>query len=604
MEPEGRWFFKEIERGTPERNPRETEFFRISSPGEAGVREFIQNSLDARRNQDPVEIKIFLNSTRRENINNFLDNELKDHLSACSLIDGGKYPEDISYIVLEDFKTTGLDGPYDYDARDGNFYNFWWREGISEKGGKRAGRWGLGKITYHILSRIRTFWGLTIREDKKALLMGKAHLKTHTLNGRRYDYFGYFSRDGVIPVEDNSILEQFKKNFGVSRSDNETGLSVVIPLPVDEISFESIMRGVIQHYYYPILEGTLKVEVHDKVNNRQEELNKGNLIEKASGIDWSGTEWEGIDISKILEFIRDSLESQHIDLQIQEPADPQITRESFGEQIATIRKNFKHTLRFKVPVIIKKIDGTKSESSVEVLLKRFPEFRKPFEAYIRSGILISEVKMLGNRPVAGLLIAKDPAACEFLGDCETPAHTNWNERTEGFAEKYENAVRILRFIKKSMLQIVSILDEPPQERQVSFLKDIFSVPIGPEKRKEDEEESTQEPDIPDIKRELPKFNIGIIQGGFRVTLNPEITELSFPFQAKVKMAYDTRRGNPFSQYDKFDFDVASASIKIEARDCNVIERKDNILEVEITGRNFEIKVTGFDPKRDLVIDVK
>jgi len=606
MEPKGRWFFTEIAKGIPERNPRETEFFRISSPGEAGVREFIQNSLDARRNQNPVKIKISLNSIHGENINNFLDNELKDHLSACSLIDGGKYPEDISYIVLEDFNTTGLDGPYNPDAGDGNFYNFWWREGISEKRGQRAGRWGLGKITYHILSRIRTFWGLTIREDGKALLMGKALLKTHTLNGMRYHYFGYFSRDDFMPVEDNSILAQFKKNFGVSRSDNETGLSVVIPLPVDEISFESIMRGVIQHYYYPILEGTLKVEVQDNVNNRREELNKENLIVKASGIDWSGTEWEGIDIRKILEFIRDSLNSQLIGLQIQESANLQITRESFREQIDTIKENFlrEDTLRFKVPVIITKNDGTESASSVEVLLKRFPEFRKPFEAYIRSGILISEVKMLGNRPVAGLLIADDPAVCEFLGDCETPAHTNWNERTEGFAEKYENAVRILRFIKKSMLQIVSILDEPPRERQVDFLKDIFSVPIGPEERKEDEEESTQEPDIPVIKRELPKFNIGRIQGGFRVTLNPEITELSFPFQATVKMAYDTRRGNPFSQYDKFDFDVASASIMIEARDCNVIERKDNILEVEITGRNFEIKVTGFDPKRDLVIDVK
>ena len=257
------WFFKEIEKGIPERNPRETEFFRISSPGEAVVREFIQNSLDARRNQDPIKIKIFLNSIRRENTNNFLDNELKDHLNACSLIDEGEYPEDILYIVLEDFNTTGLDGPYNSDARDGNFYNFWWREGISEKSGQRAGRWGLGKITYHIVSRIRTFWGLTIREDGNALLMGKALLKTHTLSGRRYHYFGYFSRDDFMPVEDNSILSQFKNNFGVSRSNNETGLSVVIPLPDNEISFESIMKGVIQHYYYPLLAGTLKVEIHD-----------------------------------------------------------------------------------------------------------------------------------------------------------------------------------------------------------------------------------------------------------------------------------------------------------------------------------------------------
>jgi hypothetical protein len=600
------WFFKEIEKGIPERDPRETEFFRITSPGEAVVREFIQNSLDARTNQGMLKVKISFHSIRRERIGTFLDNTLKSHLNACDLIDSVEYPENMSCLVLEDFDTTGLDGPYEPDARSGNFYNFWWREGISEKRGRRAGRWGLGKTTFHIVSKIRTLWGLTVRNDGKILLMGKALLKTHSLNGRRYHYFGYFSRDDFMPVENNSILSQFKNNFGVSRKDNETGLSVVIPLPVNEISFDSIIKGVLQHYYYPVLASTLKVEIQDNINNKQEELNSENLIEKASGIDWSGTEWEGIDIRKILEFVRDSLNSQPIRLQIHDPTNPEISQESFGGQIDTIKENFLRgdSLRFEVPVTIRKTDGTEQESFVGVLLKRFPEFRKPFEAYIRSGILISEIKMLGNRPVMGLLIAEDPAVCEFLGDCETPAHTNWNERTEGFAEKYENAARVLRFIKRIILQITSILDEPPRERQKDFLKDIFSIPVGPEER-EEEEEITRPPVIPeDIERKPAKFNVDSIQSGFRVTLNPNRTDLSFPFQATVKMAYDTRRGNPFKAYDRFDFDVASAPITIETRDCNVIERRDNILKVEITGINFEIRVTGFDPKRDLVIDVK
>jgi len=601
------WFFKEIEKGIPERNPKETEFFRITSLGEAIVREFIQNSLDARRNQEPVKIKIFINSIRRENINNFIDNKLKDHLNACSLIDGEEYPENISYILLEDFNTTGLDGPYEPDAGDGNFYNFWWREGISEKSGQRAGRWGLGKTTYHIVSKIRTFWGFTIRKDGKILLMGKALLKTHSLNGRRYHYFGYFSRDEFMPVDDSSILSQFKNNFGIIRNNNETGLSIVIPLPVDEINFNSVIKGVIQHYYYPILEGTLKVEVHDNVANTREELNCENLIEKASNTNLSNTEWEGIDIRKILEFIKNSLYNQPIRLQIQKPKDPDITQESFGGQIITIKENFLKgdSLRFEVPItIIRKTDGTEQESFVSILLKRFPEFRKPFEAYIRSGILISEIEILGNRSVVGLFIAEDSVVCEFLGDCENPAHTKWIERTEGFAEKYVNAVKILRFIKKSMLQIISILDEPPLERQVDFLKDIFTVPVGPEER-EKEEESTRPPLIPkEIGRKPAKFNVDGIHSGFRVILNPERTDLSFPFQAILKTAYDTRRGNPFSQYNKFDFDVVGDSIKIETHNCYVIEKKNNILKVQITGGDFELRVTGFDPNRDLVIDIK
>jgi len=601
------WFFREIEKGIPERDPKETEFFKVTSPGEAVVREFIQNSLDAGKNKkEPVKIKISLDSIRRESINDFLDDTLKSHLNACGMIDNGEYPEDVSYIMLEDFNTTGLDGPYDPDTGKGNFYNFWWREGISEKSGQRAGRWGLGKTTYHIVSKIRTFWGLTIRDDRKILLMGKALLKTHSVNGKRYQYFGYFSGNDFMPVEDDSILSKFKENFRISRNNNETGLSVVIPLPVDEISFDSIMKGVIKHYYYPILKGTLKIEVQYNVNNRPEELNSENLIEKASNINWSDAEWKGIDIVKILQFIKDSPGTQSIRLQIQEPENPHITQESFGGQIETYKENFLKglPLRFEVPVTIIKADETKQESFINILLKRFPEFGEPFEAYIRSGILISEIKTLGNRPVAGILIAEDPVVCEFLGDCETPAHTNWNERTEGFTDKYKSASRILRFIKKSMLQIISILDEPPRAREVDFLKDIFSVPVGLGEE-EDNNKSTRPPIIPEhIERKPAKFNVDSVEGGFRVTLNPERTDLSFPFQATVKMAYDTRRGNPFSQYKKFDFDIASTSIKIVLQDCNVIERRDNILKVEITGGNFEIRVTGFDRKRDLVIDVK
>jgi hypothetical protein len=150
------WFFKEIEKGIPERDPRETEFFRITSPGEAVVREFIQNSLDASKNQGMLKVKISFHSLRREDTRTFFDDTLKSHLNACRLLDTGEYPENISCLVLEDFNTTGLDGDYKPDARGGNFYNFWWREGISEKSGQRAGRWGLGKTTFHIVSKIRT----------------------------------------------------------------------------------------------------------------------------------------------------------------------------------------------------------------------------------------------------------------------------------------------------------------------------------------------------------------------------------------------------------------------------------------------------------------
>lgn len=205
----GKWIFKKIERGFPEKNPRETEFFKITSPAEAVVREFVQNALDARKNQAPIKVKISLRNTERDSISSFLDDTLRKHLEACGYLKDWDCDESIPCLILEDFGTTGLDGQIDPDASRGNFYNFWWREGISEKKGQRGGRWGLGKITFHLVSKIRTFWGLTARNnEEKLLLMGKALIKNHKPKNERYFYFGCFTMGNFMPVEDNSIVSK------------------------------------------------------------------------------------------------------------------------------------------------------------------------------------------------------------------------------------------------------------------------------------------------------------------------------------------------------------------------------------------------------------
>ena len=601
------WKFRPIEPGTPERNPRETEFFRLRSPSEAVIREFIQNSLDARKSKELVTVKISIIDVKKQDIDDFLDTTLEKHLNACNIFSGSNFSEIVPCLVLEDFGTTGLDGAFTPDAREGNFYNFWWREGISQKTQRKAGRWGLGKITFHIVSKIRTFFGLTVRNDGKILLMGKTLLKTHTLNEKLYHYFGYFSENNFMPVENSSVVTLFNNKFGINRNSNETGLSLVIPFPVDEINFDSLLRGVVQHYFYPILSGSLRVEVHN--HGRKEDLNDNNLIEKVSTIDWSNTEWDGINVREVLTAAKNAGNLQPVDLKIHNVGNPTIDETSFDTtQLESIKDSFRsgNLHKFRVPVRIEKSDKKykMSNSSFIIILKRFSAPHKPFEAYIRSGILVSEIKMLGSRPVMGIFVAEDDVISEFLGDCETPAHTEWNERTEGFKEKYINAARVLRFIKKAMLQVVSILDEPPHERQVDFLKEIFYLPSDSDRRKK-EEKTTPPLVIPPIKRSPSIFNILTTQKGFSITLNPQIiSNISFPVNATVKMAYDTFRGDPFARYTKFDFDVKNNSIKIICKDCNIQSKNLNKLEIEVTGSNFKLEVTGFDPRRDLVVEIK
>jgi len=594
------WMFRKIEPGVPERNPREGEFFRLTEPDEAVVREFIQNALDA-RNDNMVSVRMYLGEAEYHRVSKYFDS-LYPHLRASGLefpSGGGR----VRFLTIEDYGTTGLDG--DIKRSDSNFYNFWWREGISAKGGRLGGRWGLGKTTFHLVSQIRTFWGLTVRsDDNRTLLMGKVLLKPHQIGSEVFNYAGYYCNNDWSPVEDEKLIENFKRDFNVSRN-SKLGLSVVVPFHVSEITREGMMRSIIRHYFYAILAGILEVKLGENGSD-SEILNRETLIDRIYSINWNGTDWRDINVGEVLGFVRSAIAAIKVsdltELNSDDPSAFEITENSFPD-IENLREKFRRgdVCHFRLPLKIKQAgpETTEMDTYISIHLQRLSTLHGPVEFYVRSGILITENKTLGNRPILALLVAEDEPVAKFLGDCETPAHTNWNERTEGFREKYENAVRLLRFIKKCMFKIVSLLDEPPQERQVEFLKDIFSVPIPEEEEGWDKRRPQRPPE--DIKREPPLFNITAISGGFRVSLNPQRQDVSFPFRIIVKMAYDTRRGNPFTQYEKFDFDVSRDPITMIENDCNILRKENNSIEIEVKGQNFELAVKGFHPDRDLVI---
>jgi len=597
------WKFRKLEPGEPERNPHETEFFRLTDPAEAVVREFIQNSLDARSTGEQILVCYTFSSAKKEALREYFDG-LKDHLQASNFpLTHFESSDTIPFLTVEDFGTTGLDGVTGEDGRRpeerSNFYNFWWCEGKSLKRGQEAGRWGLGKTTFHIVSRLRSFWGITVRQDdSQELLMGKALLKTHRLGNEVYSYYGYFSKDDK-PIRDREYIRQFKQKFAISRN-NEPGLSIIIPLPDEEIKVPSILKSAIIHYFHPIMKGSLVVKV--KQSGNEVSLNKDTMTQIAMSQDWQGTSWEGVDVGKILEFVRNSISTSNvIELSIQDEQSPEITIETFGNRIDELKNSFNSSnfLAFKVPLKIWVNNGERV-SYFEVNLQKHPQLRPPMEFYIRSGIrIIPGQTTIGNRPICGMLVAEDAPVAEFLGDAENPAHTEWNERTEGFRDKYQNAARMLRFIKKTMSRIISILDQPPQEQQKDFLKEIFFVP---ERLPEEDRDVTRRPDIRIIERRPSLFEITRVQGGFKASLRE--TNISLPLMAKIMVAYDVRKGNPFKQYEPADFDFGGNRITISSNGCTIRNRNRNTIECIITGTGFNLEVTGLDPNRDIVVDVK
>jgi hypothetical protein len=599
------WRFKTLSIGEPERDPHEVEFFNLTGIAEVVVREFIQNSLDAKCDDCSI-VRITFEKTSKEKAENFFEN-LENHLGASNFYSSELTKAEVPFLTIEDFGTSGLDGATGEGGErpegKNNFYNFWWYEGKSEKTGKERGRWGLGKTTFHVASKIRSFFGLTIRQDdNRKLLMGKALLKTHKINSDTFTYNGYFTDEGYNPYSDDNLLKQFADSFALLR-DGEPGLSLVIPFPHSEITPSEVLKSIMIHYFYPIMNESLEIML--RYDGKEEELNSRNFIEVASKQDWKGTSWENVGVKELLDFVHACEEkSVSIELKITNPKNPEITAESFQDQLDFLREKFNsgEIISLRVPVQIKEVNEKSIDTYFDVFIQKKKDNSPADEYYVRSGITITDIKMISGFPVRSLFIAEDEAIAKFLGDAETPAHTDWKERTEGFAEKYEHARRKLRFIKKGVSSILNYVYLPPKELKKDFLKDIFYVNVDPEIEKEEEEDTSGK-----VKEDIPKskprkYQLTKIDGGFRLTKSKN--EIEPPLKVRITCAYDTRKGNPFKNYELYDFDLGNSEFNFSSTGCTVAQRKDNKIELTIEEKEFDFEVTGFDKLRDVVIDIK
>ena len=605
------WNFRKLGEGEPERSPHEAEFFNVGDLdwSAAVVRESIQNSLDAKLPSSKTVLVRF--SLKSEPLSKFTEyySELIPHVKNCGFNFNPETKKEFKYLVIEDFGTIGLDGPITRtelkNQGKSNYYNFWWREGISLKEGRDAGRWGLGKTVFFISSELRSFWGYTIRNnDNRELLLGKALLKSHQFESSQYDYYAYFSVEENHPIESQDFIQEFKKRFDISRTD-EPGLSIIIPYPVEDISTNALIRAVIQHYFYPIIKGTLTVEVED--NSHSFTIDHQSIFELAKKQNWKETSWENHSVDSILFFIYNSVkaEDKYFFKLDNYEGPPKISEALFGNNLesAQTRFNENYLVPLHIPVKIEAIDGSSQESYFRVFIQKDEDLPRPEEFYIRSGILISEIKMVrGN--VRALLTAEDELVARFLGDSESPAHTDWKERTESFKQKYKLATFTLRFIRASMRDLIKILDIPPKGIDKDFLKEIFNIPneVGKTLGERPSDEL-----MPDSIVKEDTFIIQKINGGFKVSIN---TKDQFkPISAHLEVAYNTKRGNPFGKYDIWDFvlslnDRGVNYINPEITGGRITRILQNFMMFNIENPNFSLKMTGFDSNRELVISLK
>lgn len=205
------WSFSTISRQETRANSKLSSFF-DSDKGNAGdaeslIRESLQNALDAKidpSDNSPVVVKITIGQQAKSLVP-WMFESFDEHVNTVLHETNREYPapipEKFSFVLIEDFNTSGFDGTFNNEdeKNKGALVKFWWEEGISEKLKGGGGSHGVGKVTLSESSKSRVFFAHSIRaEDSDEVLFGYCRLGLHTQNEKTYREYARFGAREVI----------------------------------------------------------------------------------------------------------------------------------------------------------------------------------------------------------------------------------------------------------------------------------------------------------------------------------------------------------------------------------------------------------------------
>ena len=273
------WHFNKVNPRFKNREATQGEFFTNDTELRGFIREAIQNSLDAKRPRvkQPVRVRIFISGEKAALPADKAERYFSggwDHFHAdgCGLREAPGADEACRFIAYEDTGTTGLTGDvgqyHEIPGVRNPFYYFFRAEGQSNKTDGGRGRWGLGKFVFPRSSRIRSFFGVTVRhDDKKRVLVGQSILRSHHVGEKSFTPDGWFGKkpdrnEASLPVTDQRFINKFAADFRLKLA-YDPGLSLVVPYCDERWTASAVMEAIVQDYFYPILHNDLIVSITD-----------------------------------------------------------------------------------------------------------------------------------------------------------------------------------------------------------------------------------------------------------------------------------------------------------------------------------------------------
>ncbi|MDA7938544.1 hypothetical protein N9B71_05700 [Pirellulales bacterium] len=595
------------------------------------VREALQNIKDAHDGSaTPFKAVIRQHQPLDESMGSRWIGNLENHLNVMQK----SKPWPMSFITIEDFNTTGLEGDTKISSvavaqdsgKEENFYYFWRCQGYTGKKSDQGGSFGIGSSTYEDASEINTIFGLTVRRDEKTYLMGRASLEPHKLGEKVYRQTGYYGvfglldedPDFVMPVEESQKLSEFKKTFGLVRKD-ELGFSLVIPFPenhfIEDKTGENYAIAAIKFFTTPLIRGEMIVEVHGL---------KGTVILRdyssvVNFIDSSSTlkDEEKIQIHELVEHIK--YREDHKDSVIALSRDTgkkscqwsDIEFETAKFEAAKSDYNAGEQVAFEVPIGLRLPGETDiTESSFIVSMKKTSQQDMAQTIFERDGMQIvdqSNNRSAGVCTVVSVEKSKGKLS-QLLRASENPAHTKW-QRDSKKLRTYNGGKERLKFVAGAPAALLRRLTDAGGIDK-NALAELFpdpspegySDPDSSKKRTKKKKKKPRRKGDKGKKGGKPILKQAQTPNGIEIASVDGATVPTGQFT--VTFAFAVQKGDAFSKWKEFDFNVKDTSeIKVAVSGGQVVlDNNDpsNEIKFDVTGgQPFRATIDGFPTDRDL-----
>ena len=578
------------------------------------VREDLQNRVDARQDdhEGPIRVRMTFQALPAHLISKYFPVEFQDwyrrtetqalnpedKVRRTQEIEGIFSSSEFPVLVIEDFQSTGLNGPINSfipeKDSDSPLYHptnaltcFFRRNGTSGKTDKKLGSAGLGRHVYYKASNISSKLIYTVPIDlsreqdggltslePRPLFFGQSFQRelAERVGNRQRRYCSYHHLSGTavdkLPMPfglgdgEADIVEQAREDFRLTRTPDQPGCSIIIPFPKNNFVPDALLNSIVRDFPMPILAGKLEVEINGTA------INAGNVAALS----------DRPEVNQHNAFLSEAIQSQP---DVTVVVDTERLQRPFGEdligepELNQLAHNFKDHALVCVKADIQFGPRSDQAGSILICTQKTEGGRKGRHIVARSGLVLSDYSDRNFQKASNASVVVQPDHLgSLLRSTENPAHSEW---LPGDADPHKCACanELIQFIRYAHNALDRVLANLDTEDDLNIFSDL--VPAGPRSQSNGAKK--------------PPFDIQMESDGETFEVKPsEAYDAVADRTWRLSLIYDSVYGSGRARrgYRPGSFDLHEVPVQIEGG--SVIERGDCHFDVSVTDpQGFKMK---------------